>query len=104
MDVIVSEWMGFYLLHESMLGSVLFARDKCVPVSAMISALASSQLHPRSLLQSTNPSPTFPIPPLLQSEPVSFSSGGLCLAASCSRDEQQSTRVRCRGSEGARST
>ena len=27
-DVIVSEWMGFYLLHESMLDSVLFARDK----------------------------------------------------------------------------
>lgn len=27
-DVIVSEWMGFYLLHEAMLDSVLFARDK----------------------------------------------------------------------------
>ncbi|XP_046399686.1 probable protein arginine N-methyltransferase 6.2 isoform X2 [Ischnura elegans] len=27
-DVIVSEWMGFYLLHESMLDSVIFARDK----------------------------------------------------------------------------
>lgn len=27
-DVIVSEWMGFYLLHEGMLDSVLFARDK----------------------------------------------------------------------------
>ena len=27
-DVIVSEWMGFYLLHESMLDSVLFARNK----------------------------------------------------------------------------
>ncbi|XP_030384372.1 protein arginine N-methyltransferase 6 [Scaptodrosophila lebanonensis] len=26
-DIIVSEWMGFYLLHESMLNSVLFARD-----------------------------------------------------------------------------
>lgn len=26
-DVIVSEWMGFYLLHESMLDSVLYARD-----------------------------------------------------------------------------
>ncbi|CAD5123303.1 DgyrCDS11660 [Dimorphilus gyrociliatus] len=26
-DIIVSEWMGFYLLHESMLHSVLFARD-----------------------------------------------------------------------------
>ena len=27
-DIIVSEWMGFYLLHESMLSSVLTARDK----------------------------------------------------------------------------
>eukprot|EP00736_Rhodelphis_marinus_P008272 Rmarinus@m.14719 len=27
-DVIISEWMGFYLLHESMLGSVFVARDK----------------------------------------------------------------------------
>ncbi|KAK2718897.1 hypothetical protein QYM36_006042 [Artemia franciscana] len=26
-DIIVSEWMGFYLLHESMLDSVIFARD-----------------------------------------------------------------------------
>lgn len=27
-DVIISEWMGFYLVHESMLDSVLVARDK----------------------------------------------------------------------------
>ena len=27
-DVIVSEWMGFYLVHESMLNSVIKARDK----------------------------------------------------------------------------
>ena len=27
-DVIISEWMGFYLIHESMLDSVLVARDK----------------------------------------------------------------------------
>lgn len=27
-DVIVSEWMGYCLLYESMLPSVLFARDK----------------------------------------------------------------------------
>ncbi|KAL4714943.1 hypothetical protein ACJJTC_003094 [Scirpophaga incertulas] len=27
-DVIVSEWMGFYLLHEGMLDSVLIAREK----------------------------------------------------------------------------
>ena len=27
-DVIVSEWMGFYLVHESMMRSVLIARDR----------------------------------------------------------------------------
>lgn len=27
-DIIVSEWMGFYLLHEGMLDSVITARDK----------------------------------------------------------------------------
>eukprot|EP01112_Ceratiomyxa_fruticulosa_P013758 TRINITY_DN3885_c0_g2_i5.p1 TRINITY_DN3885_c0_g2~~TRINITY_DN3885_c0_g2_i5.p1 ORF type:complete len:371 (-),score=71.86 TRINITY_DN3885_c0_g2_i5:21-1133(-) len=27
-DLIISEWMGFYLLHENMLNSVLYARDK----------------------------------------------------------------------------
>lgn len=27
-DVIVSEWMGYFLLYESMLESVLFARDR----------------------------------------------------------------------------
>lgn len=26
-DVIISEWMGFYLVHEGMLDTVLFARD-----------------------------------------------------------------------------
>lgn len=27
-DIIISEWMGYYLLRESMLDSVLLARDK----------------------------------------------------------------------------
>lgn len=27
-DIIVSEWMGFYLLHEGMLDDVLLGRDK----------------------------------------------------------------------------
>ncbi|KAL8444911.1 hypothetical protein Emed_006005 [Eimeria media] len=36
-DVIVSEWMGFYLLHESMLQSVLHARDTFLkPVSGLL--------------------------------------------------------------------
>ncbi len=35
-DFIVSEWMGFYLLHESMLGSVLAARDKFLKPDGII--------------------------------------------------------------------
>lgn len=35
-DIIVSEWMGFYLLHESMLDSVLFARDKWLSDTGMM--------------------------------------------------------------------
>ena len=27
-DVIISEWMGYFLLFESMLDTVLYARDK----------------------------------------------------------------------------
>lgn len=32
-DVIVSEWMGYALLFESMLDTVLYARDRSVPYS-----------------------------------------------------------------------
>ncbi|XP_026491507.2 protein arginine N-methyltransferase 6 [Vanessa tameamea] len=48
-DAIVSEWMGFYLLHEGMLDSVLAARDKFLkpdgemfPESAIIYVAPSS--------------------------------------------------------------
>lgn len=35
-DVIVSEWMGYALLFESMLDTVLYARDRsaCSPLSS----------------------------------------------------------------------
>ena len=29
-DVIVSEWMGYFLLYERMMPSVLSVRDKCL--------------------------------------------------------------------------
>ncbi|XP_062235959.1 protein arginine N-methyltransferase 6 [Platichthys flesus] len=35
-DVIVSEWMGYALLHESMLNSVLYARDKWLKPGGLI--------------------------------------------------------------------
>lgn len=27
-DIIISEWMGYFLLYENMLNTVLYARDK----------------------------------------------------------------------------
>ena len=35
-DIIVSEWMGFYLLHESMLPSVLCARDRWLKAGGLM--------------------------------------------------------------------
>ncbi|UJR23442.1 hypothetical protein I4U23_026447 [Adineta vaga] len=33
-DIIISEWMGFYLFHESMLESVIYARDHFLHISS----------------------------------------------------------------------
>ncbi|XP_063908013.1 uncharacterized protein LOC135126122 isoform X2 [Zophobas morio] len=35
-DIIVSEWMGFYLLHEAMLDSVILARDKFLKPGGLV--------------------------------------------------------------------
>lgn len=35
-DIIISEWMGFYLLHESMLDSVIYARDKFLATDGLM--------------------------------------------------------------------
>jgi protein arginine N-methyltransferase 1 len=36
-DIIISEWMGYFLLYESMLDSVLWARDRyLVPGGKML--------------------------------------------------------------------
>lgn len=49
-DVIISEWMGFYLLHESMLASVLFARDKFLaPGGVLLPSSATIMMAPVSL-------------------------------------------------------
>jgi len=51
-DVIVSEWMGFYLLHESMLDAVIFARDKFLKddkLSIMLPSHATIYSAPCSL-------------------------------------------------------
>jgi len=35
-DIIVSEWMGYFLLYESMLDTVIFARDKWLKPNGII--------------------------------------------------------------------
>lgn len=49
-DIIISEWMGFYLLHEGMLDSVIWARDRFLsPDGLMFPASASINLAPCSV-------------------------------------------------------
>lgn len=49
-DVLLSEWMGFYLLHESMLNSVITARDKWLsPDGVMVPSSATLYLCPVSM-------------------------------------------------------
>lgn len=35
-DIIISEWMGYCLLYESMLDTVLFARDKWLVIASIV--------------------------------------------------------------------
>lgn len=35
-DIIISEWMGYFLLYESMLDTVLYARDRYLKVNGKI--------------------------------------------------------------------
>lgn len=35
-DIIISEWMGYFLLYESMLETVLYARDKYLASGGLI--------------------------------------------------------------------
>ena len=46
-DIIISEWMGFYLLHESMLDSVIAARESRQTPPGRGHHAALSRLHPR---------------------------------------------------------
>jgi SAM-dependent methyltransferase len=51
-DVIVSEWMGFYLVHESMMNSVLDARDRWLkPDGLMLPSHATIYACPVSMDQ-----------------------------------------------------
>jgi 2-polyprenyl-3-methyl-5-hydroxy-6-metoxy-1,4-benzoquinol methylase len=45
-DVVLSEWMGFYLFHEAMIDSVLWARDNlCNPSPLMIPSTCSLKVN-----------------------------------------------------------
>ena len=45
-DVLISEWMGFYLVHEGMLGSVLDARDRLLKPGGLMMP-ARARMHAR---------------------------------------------------------
>ena len=40
-DIIVSEWMGYFLLYESMFDSVIYARDNYLKPGGMVNKLKS---------------------------------------------------------------
>ena len=35
-DIIISEWMGYFLLYEAMFDSVMFARDKWLQPNGLV--------------------------------------------------------------------
>ena len=44
-DIIISEWMGYFLLFESMLDSVLYARDKYLqPLTGVMKSFKSNMV------------------------------------------------------------
>lgn len=47
-DVLVSEWMGYCLLYESMLSSVLFARDKWLKTGGAVLPDTATMVGPLS--------------------------------------------------------
>ena len=62
-DIIISEWMGYFLLYESMFDSVMFARDKwlaedgiLMPDTAkmFIGALDDEQYYKKKLVINTH--------------------------------------------------
>lgn len=47
-DVLLSEWMGYCLLYESMLGSVLYARDRWLKPGGAILPDTATMVSPSS--------------------------------------------------------
>jgi type I protein arginine methyltransferase len=49
-DIIISEWMGYFLLYESMLDTVLFARDKWLVKDGLVSFFYKKRFYQTKLL------------------------------------------------------
>lgn len=47
-DIIISEWMGYCLFYESMLNTVIYARDKWLVLTCLSSLLLN--IHPHHSL------------------------------------------------------
>lgn len=61
-DIIISEWMGYLLLRESMLDSVLVARDKFLkPGGAMYPSHANIYMAPMRTHMSTQKTNEFQV-------------------------------------------
>lgn len=45
-DIIISEWMGYSLFYESMLNTVIFARDKWLVSAFMEISITNRIIHP----------------------------------------------------------
>lgn len=50
-DIIVSEWMGYFLFYESMLDCVVFARDKWLKKGGLVSFIYNKLLSIISFTQ-----------------------------------------------------
>ncbi len=46
MDIIISEWMGYFLLFEGMLDSVIYARDKYMAADGISKPLSVCNKQP----------------------------------------------------------
>lgn len=53
-DVLLSEWMGYCLLYESMLGSVLYARDRYLKPGGAILPDTATIVSPSTIIPPQN--------------------------------------------------
>lgn len=54
-DIIISEWMGYFLFYESMLDCVLWARDKYLKPDGLVSKILTKSDAPQQTHCSCGP-------------------------------------------------